>query len=182
MAHQRAEHPDMAEIEMHIADPKQSQRLQHQLLDFQIAFQTAMPIQLGADLQQLAGARQPDRLGVQHAAGIAQPRHALTVEQMRIDARHLRRDVGAQCQGAPAQLIDQLEGAQIHVVAAIDQQRFGIFQQRRRDQLISRLAQQIEELRAHPFDAPCLVGQHVFYIFGKQPVLHRTYEIICGHA
>jgi hypothetical protein len=126
-----------------------------------------MPIQLGADLQQLTGARQPDRLGVQHASGIAQARNALAVEQMRIDARHLRRDVGAQRQSAPAQLIDQFERAQIHVIAAIDQQRFGIFQERRCDQLISRLAQQIEELRPHPFDAPRLIGQHVIYIFGK---------------
>ena len=91
---------------------------------------------------------------------------------MGIDARRLRRDVGTQRQGATAQLIHQLESAQIHVVAAINQQRLGIFQQRRRDQLIAGFAQQIKELRAHPLDAPRLVGQHVLNVFGEQPVWH----------
>ena len=110
----------MTQIKMHILNTQQSQRLQHQLLDFQIAFQTAMPIHFGTDLQQLAGARQPHRLGVQHTSCIAQACHALTIEQMSINARHLRSDVGTQRQGTPAQLVDQLESAQAHVFTAID--------------------------------------------------------------
>ena len=176
MAHQRTKHADMAEIEMHVLDTQQSQRLQHQLLHFQIALHAAVAIQLGTDLQRLAGAHQSARLGMQHAAGITQARHALAIEQMRIDTRHLRRDIGAQSQGTPAQLIDQLEAAQIHIIAVIDQQRFGIFQQRRRNQLIAGPAQQIEELRAHPFDAPRLIRQHVLDIFRQQPVLHHLIQ------
>jgi hypothetical protein len=36
---------------------------------------------------------------------------------MGVDARHLRRDVGAQAHAAAGELIDQLEGAQIQIVA-----------------------------------------------------------------
>ena len=94
LLHQRAKHRDMAEIEMYITDPQQCKRLQHQPLHFQVAFQPGVTVKLGADLQRLAGAHQSCRLGVQHTAHIAQPRHALAVEQVCVDARHLRRNIG----------------------------------------------------------------------------------------
>ena len=56
--------------------------------------------------------------GAQDAAGIAEPGHARLVQQMRVDARDLRRDVGAQTHAAPGDLVDQLEGAQIQIMAA----------------------------------------------------------------
>ena len=93
MTYQRAKYADMTKVEMHVLDTQQSQRLQHQLLYLQIAFQTVVSIQLGTDLQKLTAARQSDRLSVQHAPGIAQPCHTLMIEQMGVDARRLRRDV-----------------------------------------------------------------------------------------
>ncbi len=160
----------MAEIEMHTCDTHQRQRLQHQPLHFQIALDAAVPIQFGTDLQRLARAHQSGGLGMQYAARITQASHALAIEQMRIDTRHLRRDVGTQSQGTPAQLIDQLEAAQIHVFAVVDEQRFGIFQQGRRNQLISGATQQLKHIAAHAFDAPRLVRQHVLDIFRQQPI------------
>jgi hypothetical protein len=61
---------------------------------------------------------QTARARVQHVAGVAEARDALAVQQVRVDARDLRRDVGAQAQRAARQLIDQLEGAQPQVGAA----------------------------------------------------------------
>ncbi len=121
----------------------------------------------GADLQQFAGACQSDRLGMQYAADIAQTRHALTIEQMSINAGRLRRNIGAQRQCAPAQLVHQLESAQIHVITAVNQQRLFIFQQGRNNQLIAGFAQQIEKLRAHLLDAPRFIGKHVLNVFGE---------------
>ena len=48
---------------------------------------------------------------MQHRPAIAQACHALAVEQMSIDARDLRRRVGAQAQEPPRQRIDDLERA-----------------------------------------------------------------------
>jgi hypothetical protein len=53
---------------------------------------------------------------VQHAAAVAQARDAPAVEQVRVDARHLRRDVGAHAHHLPRQLVHQLEGAQVEIV------------------------------------------------------------------
>jgi hypothetical protein len=50
---------------------------------------------------------------VQHRAAVAQAGDAAAVEQVGVDARHLRRGVGAQAQGAARELVDQLEGLQV---------------------------------------------------------------------
>jgi hypothetical protein len=46
-----------------------------------------------------------------------------------VDARGLRRGVGAQAQGAAAELVDQLEGLQIEFAAGAAEQRLQVLQQ-----------------------------------------------------
>ncbi len=70
----------------------------------------AWPYSSAPDLQRLARMHHAGRQGVQNAARVAQACDPRTVQQMRVDARHLRRDVRAHTQQAPRQLIDQLEG------------------------------------------------------------------------
>jgi hypothetical protein len=53
---------------------------------------------------------------VQHRAAIAQARDAAAIEHVGVDASDLRRAVGAQAEGAAAQLVDQLEGLQVERV------------------------------------------------------------------
>jgi hypothetical protein len=80
-------------------------------------------VELGADLDRLAhlGHARGDR--VQDAAAIAKPRHALAVEQVRVDARDLRRVVGAHAHHAAGELVDQLEGGEVEVAADARQER-----------------------------------------------------------
>ena len=85
---------------------------------------------------------------------------------MRVDARDLRRDVGAHAQHAPRQLIDQLEGAQIQIVPGAGQQRIHVFQQRRHHQLITMHREQIQDRATQPLDARGFGGQEVFDVFG----------------
>jgi hypothetical protein len=80
--------------------------------------QAGMAIEFGAELQRLARGVKARRQRMQHAAAIAQAGNALAIEQMGVDTRHLRRDVGANSHRAAGQLIDQLEGAQVKVAPA----------------------------------------------------------------
>ena len=48
---------------------------------------------------------------VQDTAGIAKPRNTRTVQDVRVDARDLRRRIGAQSEHTAARLVDQLKGA-----------------------------------------------------------------------
>ena len=66
-----------------------------------------MAVEFGADLQRLARGIEASRQRVQHAAAVAQPGNTLAVEQMSVDARHLRGDVGTHAHAATGYLIDQ---------------------------------------------------------------------------
>ena len=57
------------------------------MLDFEIGFQAGVAVDFRADLDLLARGVQAARTRVQHVARIAETRHALPVQQMRVDAR-----------------------------------------------------------------------------------------------
>ena len=69
--------------------------------------------------------------GAQHAAGVAEARDAGLVQHVRVDARDLRRDVGAHAEQSPGQRIDDLERLQLEVAAGAGQQRIEVLDQRR---------------------------------------------------
>ena len=133
-----------------------------------------MAIQFRADLQGFAAHRQPCRQRVQDRAAIAQAAHAIAIEQVRIDARHLGRNVCAQAHGAPAKLVDQLEGTQLHVVAASGKQRVHVLEQRRQGQLITVQPKAVQQGAAQCFDAPRFGRQHVGDVFRQRPVGHAV--------
>src|SRR5690606_32745675 len=92
------------------------QRLAQQRLDLEIRRDGTLPVQLRADLDQFPRRARACRPRVEHAAAITEPRDSLAVEQVRIDARNLRRDVGANAERSPGELIHQLEGLEVEVV------------------------------------------------------------------
>ena len=63
---------------------------------FEVGLEAGVAVDLGAELQRLARGVRAVGPRVQHRAAVAQARHALAVEQVRVDARDLRRGVGAQ--------------------------------------------------------------------------------------
>jgi hypothetical protein len=101
-----------------------------------------------------------------HAAAVAQPRHTLAVEQVRIDTGHLRRDVGTHPHQTAGQLVDQLERLELQILASTGQQRLEVFEQRRRDQLVAVQTEIIEQSAAQIFQLRRLGGQSVLDIFG----------------
>ena len=88
--------------------------MQHQLLDFDVAFDAGVAVDLGADLQRLARAHHAGGQGVQHAAGIAQ---ALTTPWRFSRCASMRATCGVMSARTPSmrpdKLVDQLEGPQI---------------------------------------------------------------------
>ncbi|MBS1163808.1 MAG: hypothetical protein H6R03_1704, partial [Burkholderiaceae bacterium] len=57
------------------------------------------------------------RTRVQHAGRVAEPDDAGAVQDVRIDAGDLRRDVGAQAEQPAGDLVDELQRAQVEVGA-----------------------------------------------------------------
>src|SRR5687768_11134479 len=89
---------------------------------------------------------------------------------MGVDARDLRRDVGAQSHHAPRELVDHLEGAQLKVVPRPGEERVDVLQERRHDQLVVFREKQIEDLSPKSLDAPGLCRKDVLNVFRQHPL------------
>lgn len=98
---------------------------------------------------------------MQHAATITKPGHAFTIEQVRVNACHLRGHVGAHAHGATGELIHQLIGLQLKVLAVADKERVGIFNQRRRDQFETAVSIQVQHRTTQLFDSARFCGQNI---------------------
>ena len=82
---------------------------------FDVAGDARLAEELGADLHHFARLGAARRHRAQHAAGVAEPRHAGLVQEVRVDARDLRRDVGAHAEQPARQRVDHLEGLQLEI-------------------------------------------------------------------
>ena len=107
--------------------------------------------------------------GMQHRAAVAQAGDAAAVEQMGIDARDLRRGVGAQAEGAAGQLVDELEGLQIERMAGAGKQRLEVLQQWRDHELEAVAARHVEQPAAQFFDVSGLRRQDIGDVLWQQP-------------
>jgi hypothetical protein len=100
LSQQCAQHADVGHVEAHFGKAGQRDGGQRQFLDLGIGFEAGMAVDLGADLDRLAGGVQARRAGMQHAAGVAQAGDRIAVQQVGVDARDLGRHVGAQAEQA----------------------------------------------------------------------------------
>jgi hypothetical protein len=89
-----------------------------------------------------------------------------------VDARHLRRGVGAQAQRAAGQLVDQLEGLQPERLAGAGQQRLQVLQQGRHHQLVAIGTGGVQQRTAQLFDVPGLGRQHIGDVIRQDPGGH----------
>ena len=102
---------------------------------------------------------------MQHAVAIAQAGHALVVEQVGVDTRRLRRDVGTYAHRPAGKLIDQLEGAQVQILAGAGQQRLQVFQHRRHDKFETASPEMIQDGTAQLLDASGFRRQGISDVF-----------------
>ncbi len=153
-------------------DAHRAQRGQEQRDRLLVAGDAGFAEELGADLHDLARRARARRQRVQHAARIAEPRDARFVEHVRVDARHLRRDVGAHAQHAAGHRVDDLERLQLQVAAGAGGQRVQVLDERRLHQPIAAREEVIEQRATQLLDAQGLVGQQVLDVLGQQPVTH----------
>ena len=103
--------------------------------DFGVRLGVARAEQLRAREQRHARFEHAGRIRVHDGAGIAESSRAVAAQAGRIDARRLRRHVGANAEHAAAALIDHAERLQLEIVARTDEQRVEKFDQRRLDVL-----------------------------------------------
>ena len=126
-----------------------------------------MTVDFRADLDLLTRGVQATRTRMRHIAGIAKTRHALAIQQVRVYARDLRRNVGAQTERAPGHLIDELERAQVQIVPAAGEQRLDVLEQRRHHHLVAVRAETVQQMAPQLFDLAGFRRQHVGDILGK---------------
>src|SRR5205823_14727950 len=111
-----AEHGDVADVEAQVGESCELERIAQELLHFKVGVDVRGAVDLGADLQRLARRARGRGPRVEHAAAVAQAGHAFAIQEVRIDARDLRGDVGAHAHHAAGDLVDHLEGAQLKIV------------------------------------------------------------------
>lgn len=148
------------------------QAIEPEAQDLGIGFEPRMAVDLGAELERLARRVRAVGPGVHHRAAVAEPRHAAAVEQVRVDARDLRRGVGAQAHAAPGQLVDQLEGLQVERLSGAGKKGFQVLQQRRHHQLVAIATGGIEQLASKFFDVARLGRQHIGNVIREDPGGH----------
>jgi len=112
---------------------------------------------------------------VQHAAGVAQAARAFTAQGVGVDARHLRGDVGTEAHLAPGLRVDDLEGAQIQVLAGAGEQRLQVLDMRGDDELVAPALEQIQHLATRYFDARRFRRQYFFDAIWQQPAVYRCH-------
>jgi hypothetical protein len=115
---------------------------------FAIALDARFAEQLRADLEHFArrawhGGRRP-----QDAARITKTGGCGLVQDVRIDARDLRRDVGANAEQAAGHRIDDLERLQLEVAAAAGQQGIEMLDERRLHEAIATGREVVEQRAA----------------------------------
>jgi hypothetical protein len=168
----RVQHADMGQVQAHVAEASQGQGTKRQFLDFGVRFQPGVAVNLGADLERFARRMQAGWAGMQHGAGVAQAGHGSAVQQVGVDARHLRRHVGAQAQHAAGDLVHQFECAQVGIRAGARQQGLDVLQHRRHHELVAVQPEVIQHQAAQLLDLACFGRQDVGNIFRQKPIRH----------
>ena len=172
------EDPDMAHVEVHRPDAASLQRLQHQADDLAVALAARVAVQLRPDLDRAAGARDPLGQGMQNRPDVAQARGTLPAQTVGVDARDLGGHVRPDPHHPARQLVDQLEGVKIEVLAGARQQRLQVFDERGGDDLVAPSGEQVEQRAPRPLEPRRLRRHELPHALGKQPALsaglHRT--------
>jgi hypothetical protein len=104
---------------------------------------------------------------VQHAAGVAQARDTRAVEQVSVDTRNLRCDVGSQTEGAPRKLVYELECLKVEIVAGSSEERVHILEQRRHHELVAVKREEIKHLAAQALDSRSFRRENVLDVLGQ---------------
>ena len=93
---------------------------------------------------------------------------------MRVQARHLRRDVGTHTHQATAELVGDLEGHEVEIVTGTRQQGIQVFHQGREHQLVAPGGKAVEQATAQGFQAGRLGREHIAHAIGQQPGSNGT--------
>ena len=156
---------------MQTADARGGERGQEQRDHLGVAADAGFAEELGADLRDLA--RLPDARGrAQHAAGIAEAGDPGLVQQVRIDPRDLRRDVGAHAEEPSRHRVDDLERLQVEIASRSGQERIEVLDERRLHQPVAVPAEVIEQEAAKRLDPLGLRRQDILDPLRKDPLTH----------
>ena len=168
----------MSHVEMHRADAGQLERLEHQADDLAVAFPAGVAVELRPDLHRAAPARDTFGQGVQDRPHVAQPRRTVAARAAGVDAGDLGSHVRADPHHAARELIDQLEGMELEILAGPGQQRLQVLDEGWGDDLVAPATEQVEERTPCELQAQRLGRHELVHAFREQPAFrmrfHRT--------
>ena len=159
----------MAEFDDRFVDAGAVQRIDHQRDDFGVRLGVVRTEQFRTGQQRHARFEHAGGVRVHDGAGITESSGAVAAQARGIDARGLRRHVGADAQHAAAALIDHAKRLQFEIVTRTDEQRIEKFDQRRLDVLVAPRDEQIEHAPAELLERPCIGRQHLIDSVRKTP-------------
>ena len=163
----------MSEVDRHPIEARSPQRRHGDLEHFEVGCWTGGAIQFGPDLQGLAHRERVLWPRVQDTARVAEPGDTRAIQDVRVDARDLRRRISAQSEHAAARLVHEFEGAQIEITARAGEERIDVFDQRRNYQLVAIACIKVQQGAARGFEPPRFTRQHIGNILWEQPARHR---------
>jgi hypothetical protein len=102
---------------------------------------------------------------MQYRTQVTQARRHIALQRVCIDARCLRGHVCPQSHHSAVQLVGNLEGLQVEVVAGAREQRLEVFDQRRDDQFVSPARVQVQKFTARGLQSPCRGRQYFLNAF-----------------
>ncbi len=169
---------DVGKVDDQAMEARDTQTLERQFGCFQIGFQASVTVNFGAQLQLLACRVRTFRASVQHRATVAETGDAISVEQVSINASHLRRGIRTETQRAATELVHELEGLEPQCVPRSGQQRLQVLQHGRHHEFIPVAASRIEPDPTQLFHATRLRRQDVSDVLWQQP--SRRHKKTCG--
>ena len=168
-ARKGTEDPDVPDVEMHRPDARRLQRLQHQADDFAVALPPGVAVELRTHLHRAAAAGDAFRQGVQHRARVAQARGAVAAQPPGVDTGDLRGHVRPDPHHPARELVDQLEGMELQILAGAGQQRLQVLDEGRGDDLVAPEGEQIEQRTPHALQVQRLRRHQLLHALRQQP-------------
>jgi ribosomal protein S6E (S10) len=101
--------------------------------------------------------------GVEYVPGVAKTGDPFLAQGMGINARRLRRHIGANTHHPPGQLIGELEGLKLQIVSGSGKQGFEIFNERWDYQLVAPALAGIHYIPTQGFDPSGQRGKNILY-------------------
>ena len=171
-AHQGVQNGHVTDVDVHHIDAEFFQSTHGKRHNLGISLNAAGAEEFDARNHRFSACQRMHRTRVQTAARIAQAAHALAAQNMRVNARALRRHVGADADRAARTRIHELERAVVQIAAAAGQKRIYVLHHRRLNQFKAVYLKKVEAFASHRLEYASFARQNIREMLRNKPTDH----------